>query len=152
MADILHGKNITRKHQYQRLFSMKWDPACNFIKQRLQHMCIPVNFAKFLKANLLQSICEGLLPKFTLFCLNKKVILHPDNKKRANKSFHKQKETKLINWSVKIRKTQQLKVSLLRVSKVESNYLILQICSQQSFQSDSVVCFMKEKVRELCQL
>ena len=32
MADVLHGKNMTGKHQYQSLFLTKLDPACNFIK------------------------------------------------------------------------------------------------------------------------
>ena len=35
--------------------------ACNFIKKRLQHRWFPVNFAKILRASILQNFCEWLL-------------------------------------------------------------------------------------------
>ena len=34
---------------------------CNFIKERLQRKCFPVNFAKFLKTPILKDISEWLL-------------------------------------------------------------------------------------------
>ena len=37
--------------------------AYNFIKNRLQHRCFPVNIAKILRTNNLKSICEWQLPK-----------------------------------------------------------------------------------------
>ena len=33
----------------------------NFIKKRLQHMCFPVNIAKFLRTPILKNICKRLL-------------------------------------------------------------------------------------------
>ena len=35
--------------------------ACNFIKKRLWHWCFPVNFAKFLRAPVLQNTSRRLL-------------------------------------------------------------------------------------------
>ena len=35
--------------------------ACNFIKNRLQQRCFPVNIAKFLRASILKNACERLL-------------------------------------------------------------------------------------------
>ena len=36
------------------------DPkACNYIKKRLQHKCLPVNTAKFLRTTILNEICES---------------------------------------------------------------------------------------------
>ena len=35
--------------------------AWNFIKNRLQHSCFPVKFAKFLRTPILKNICERLL-------------------------------------------------------------------------------------------
>ena len=122
MADVLHGKNMTGKHQYQSLFLTKLDPACNFIKQGLRHSCIPVNFAKFLKALLLQSILKGCFQDSRFFV-----------KQRVNKSFHKQRKTNLINWSVQIRKTQQLKVSLLRVFKLKVITLFFKYAASSLF-------------------
>ena len=49
-ADVL--KNIvifTGKHLCWRLFFIKLK-ACNFIKKRLQHKCVPVNIVKCLRA------------------------------------------------------------------------------------------------------
>ena len=34
---------------------------CNFIKKRLQHICFPVNIAKFLRTPILKNICDRLL-------------------------------------------------------------------------------------------
>ena len=34
--------------------------VCSFIKKRLQHRCIPVKLAKFLKTSILKNICEQL--------------------------------------------------------------------------------------------
>ena len=35
--------------------------SCNFIKNRLQHRCFPVKFAKFLRTPILKNICKQLL-------------------------------------------------------------------------------------------
>ena len=35
--------------------------ACNFIKKRLQHRCVPVNIATLLRTPILKNICERLL-------------------------------------------------------------------------------------------
>ena len=34
--------------------------ACNFIKKKLQHMCFPVNIAKFSETPISKNICEQL--------------------------------------------------------------------------------------------
>ena len=39
----------------------------NFIKERLQHRCFPVNNAKFLRTLILKSICERLLLLIVIF-------------------------------------------------------------------------------------
>ena len=39
----------------------------NFIKERLQHRCFPVNNAKFLRTPILKSICERLLLLIVIF-------------------------------------------------------------------------------------
>ena len=57
--------------------------ACKFIKQRLQHSCFPVCFAKFLRASILQDICERVL-LFILFNFAYVVI---DNKIHSD-CFH----------------------------------------------------------------
>ena len=50
--------------------------ACNFIKKRLQHMCFPVKFHKFLRTPILKNICERLLLSFRGFTrLNHNVFL-----------------------------------------------------------------------------
>ena len=36
--------------------------ACCFIKKRLQHICLSVKFAKFLRTPVLKNSCERLLP------------------------------------------------------------------------------------------
>ena len=41
--------------------------ACNFIKKRFQHMCLPVKFSKFLRTPILKNICEPLIHAMTLF-------------------------------------------------------------------------------------
>ena len=38
--------------------------VCNFIKKRLQHRCLLVNIAKFLRTPILKNICEWLLLYF----------------------------------------------------------------------------------------
>ena len=35
--------------------------ACNFIKKRLQHMCFPMKFAKFLRTPILTQFREGFI-------------------------------------------------------------------------------------------
>ena len=35
--------------------------ACNFIKKRLKHRCVPVNIAKFSRTPILKNILEQLL-------------------------------------------------------------------------------------------
>ena len=42
--------------------------ACNFIKKRLQHRYFPVNITKFLRAPILNNICERLLLECTSTC------------------------------------------------------------------------------------
>ena len=37
--------------------------ACSFIKKSLQHLCFPVNIAKFLRTTILKNICKQLLLK-----------------------------------------------------------------------------------------
>ena len=39
----------------------------NFIKERLQHRCFPVNNAEFLRTPILKSICERLLLLIVIF-------------------------------------------------------------------------------------
>ena len=46
--------NFTGKH-------LCWSLFWNFIKNRLQHRCFPVKFAKFLRTPILKNICERLL-------------------------------------------------------------------------------------------
>ena len=48
-----------RKHLRWSLFQIKRD----YIKNRLQHRCFPLNVAKFLRTPMLKSICERLLLK-----------------------------------------------------------------------------------------
>ena len=40
--------------------------ACNFFKKRLQHGCVPINIAKFLRTPILKNICERLLLASTM--------------------------------------------------------------------------------------
>ena len=40
---------------------------CNFIKNRIQHKCFLVKFAKFLGTSILKNICERLLPCVKLY-------------------------------------------------------------------------------------
>ena len=47
---------FTEKHVLESFFNKK---ACNFIKKRLQHRCVPVKFAKFLRTSLLQNTSGG---------------------------------------------------------------------------------------------
>ena len=47
-----------KKNSCDGIFSQK---ACSFIKNRLQHRCTPMNFAKFLKTVILKKTYEGLL-------------------------------------------------------------------------------------------
>ena len=50
--------------QLPEAFCKKTEPeACNFIKKRLCHRCLPVNFAKFLGTPFLQNISGRLLLK-----------------------------------------------------------------------------------------
>ena len=35
--------------------------ACNLIKKRLQHKCVPVNIAKFIRTPIVKNICKRLL-------------------------------------------------------------------------------------------
>ena len=37
--------------------------TCNFIKERLQHRCLPVNIARLFRVPILKNICEQLLFK-----------------------------------------------------------------------------------------
>ena len=65
--------NFTRKQLCRSFFSTKFQAleslfnnvsglqACNFIKKRLRHRCVPVNIAKFLKTRILKNICDRLL-------------------------------------------------------------------------------------------
>ena len=39
-----------------------------FFKMRLQHRCVPVNIAEFLRAPILKNICERLLLPLVVFC------------------------------------------------------------------------------------
>ena len=41
--------------------------VCNFSKKRLQHRCLPVNIAKFLRTLILKNICQRL-PRFIIEC------------------------------------------------------------------------------------
>ena len=82
--DIKFRKSIIRRWSIKKLFSkisqysqentcvgisflikMLWDVhSCSFIKKRLQHLCFPVNIAKFLRAPVLKNICEWLFEHF----------------------------------------------------------------------------------------
>ena len=57
--------NFTWKHLCWSLLLIKLQ-ACNFIKVRLQHRCLPVDIAKFLKAAFWQSL-RWLLLKGSIF-------------------------------------------------------------------------------------
>ena len=53
---------FTGKHQCLSLFNkVAGLQTCNFIKNRLQYRCFPVNFAKFLGTPILKNIYEQLL-------------------------------------------------------------------------------------------
>ena len=53
---------VTGKHMCWSLFNkFAVLQACNFIKQRPQHRCFPVRFAKFLRTPILKNICKRLL-------------------------------------------------------------------------------------------
>ena len=55
-------QNFTGKHQRWSLFQIKLQAkVCNFIKRRLQHMCFPVKFRKFLTTPISKNIWERLL-------------------------------------------------------------------------------------------
>ena len=66
-------QSITGKHLCWSLFLIKSLfnkdlQACNFIKNRLQYGCFPVNIAKSLRAAILKIICKRLLLPLELFC------------------------------------------------------------------------------------
>ena len=44
--------------------------VCNFIKNRHQHKCFPMNIAKFLRTPILKNIWERLLPKVAFYKCN----------------------------------------------------------------------------------
>ena len=57
---------ITQDSQEKACVGASFDKVsglCNFIKKRLQHMCFPVKFAKFLRGPILKNICQRLLLK-----------------------------------------------------------------------------------------
>ena len=54
--------------------------ACNFVKKRLQHRCLPVNIAKFLRIPILKNICEWLLLSDVNLIHSKAMLLNTDNK------------------------------------------------------------------------
>ena len=47
---------------------------CNFIKKRLQHMCFPVNIAKFLRTPILRNICKQTVASIN-FKINYNMII-----------------------------------------------------------------------------
>ena len=53
--------NFTRNHQCWRLIKLQASRPTILYKKRLQHCCLPVKFAKFLRTPILRNICERLL-------------------------------------------------------------------------------------------
>ena len=64
-----HG-NKRPVHEFLLLSSFRLE-ACNFIKRRIWHRQFPVNFAKFLRTPILQSICEKVSLNFVNVNLSK---------------------------------------------------------------------------------
>ena len=59
----------------ESLFLMKLQAeACSFIKKRLWHRCVPVNFAKFLRTPFLQNTSRRLLLIVLLSLLSQDVF------------------------------------------------------------------------------
>ena len=92
MADnyksVLDEKTITGVLPMPESVLMKLQATCIFIKKRLRHWCFSVNFAKSFGTSLVWNICEGLLLRSPLLCVNKKNILD-HILKSANKNFNK---------------------------------------------------------------
>ena len=55
---IFKGKNLRWEFLFDKVVGLQ---VCNFIKNRLQHRCFPVNNAKLLKTIILKNVCEWLL-------------------------------------------------------------------------------------------
>ena len=51
-------KKMSMKSLFYKVVGLQ---VCNFIKNRLQHRCFPVKFAKVLRTPILENICERLL-------------------------------------------------------------------------------------------
>ena len=57
----MNRKTLVLEFLFNKFAALK---AGNFIAERLQHRCFPVNIAKFLKRFILKVICERLLLNF----------------------------------------------------------------------------------------
>ena len=57
------SENVLIQKQPPEVLQMK---ACNFIKKRLQHMCFPVNIAKFLITPILKNIMTASADNYFL--------------------------------------------------------------------------------------
>ena len=55
---------------------MKLQAACMFNRKRLRHKCLTLKFANISRTRILLNICEGLLLRLALLCVNRKRYLH----------------------------------------------------------------------------
>ena len=53
----IHRKILVLEPLFNKVARLQ---ACSFIKKRLQHRCFHVDFAKFLRTTILNSICERM--------------------------------------------------------------------------------------------
>ena len=68
--------NFTSKHQCWSLVFHKVAglQACNFLKKRLQHLCLRVKFAKLLRTSTLNNICVRLILTYQFHIFGKHVF------------------------------------------------------------------------------
>ena len=76
--------------------------ACNFIKQRLQHRCLPVNFAKLLKTSFSQNSSEPLLllKSFMVNINNLEVLFYRCSTKKLLKILQISQKEERHMWRV----------------------------------------------------
>ena len=64
-SKCLLGKVSYRNRRNTGDFRSSYLKAWNFIKERYQHRCSPVNIAKFLRTSILKNICKRLLQRLS---------------------------------------------------------------------------------------
>ena len=70
----IHRKTPVLESLFNKVAGLK---ACNFISNRLQHMCFPVNIAKLFKASILKNICQRQLQLFLKYSLSLFLVFIP---------------------------------------------------------------------------